>query len=98
MVTDGVQGAVQVVTGLIMYRQDVGTGLLEIFNIACRVHNHQVDIQRFARMLFDMLDNGLSKRDVGYKQPVHHVHMQPVTLRLVQHLYITLKVAKVGRK
>jgi hypothetical protein len=79
-----------------VYGKYIGASLAEVGDVAARVHNHQVHIERLLRMLLDMLDNGLAKRDVGHKQAVHHVDVQPVSLRGVQHFYVALQVAEVG--
>jgi hypothetical protein len=95
-VVDGVKNAVEVCAGFIMDGEDIGASLLEIVHIAAGVHNHQVYVEGFLGVFFDVLDDGLTERDVGDKESIHHIDMQPVALGGVEHLDVALKIAEVG--
>jgi len=83
---------------LVVDGDDVGTGITEIVDIAAGVHNHQMDVEGFAGMFFDMFDNGLTETDIGHENAVHDIHMQPVALALVEHFDVALQIAEIGRE
>ena len=93
---DGVEHTVVVVAGLVVDGEDIGAGIAEVLDIAAGVLDHQVHVEGFLRMLLDVLDDGLAEGDVGHKDAVHHVDMEPVALRGVEHLDVALEVAEVG--
>ena len=74
----------------------VGSGVAEVIDIAPRVHNHQMHVERLAGVLLYMFDDGLSKRYVWHEDAVHNVDMQPVALAGVEHLDVALKVAEIS--
>jgi len=49
-------------------------------------------------MLFQHIHYGKTKGNVGNKNPVHHIHMIPAGITVVDHFTVSLKVAEIGRK
>ena len=72
--------------------------LVEFRDIALRIYNHQMHIQRFLRMRLDSPYHRLAYRDVGHENPVHHVDMEPIGLAAVESLDRMLQIAEIGRK
>jgi ABC-type Fe3+-citrate transport system substrate-binding protein len=62
------------------------------------VNNHKVDVERFLANLGYRLNDGESKRDVGYEDTVHNVEVEPVGIAAVDHLDVSLKVQEVCRE
>ena len=52
----------------------------KFFHIFFRFNNHQVNINKFFRMLLDGFHHRESKRNIGYKSTIHHIHMKPIGL------------------
>jgi hypothetical protein len=95
-VVDGVKHTIVMAAGLVVDGKDIGTGIVEVMHIAAGVLNHQVHIEWLSGVFLDVFDDGLTEGDVGHKNAVHHVDMEPVALRCIEHLDVALKVAKVG--
>ena len=87
---------VEVCTSLIMNGEYISSRILEVIDVPVWIHNHQMHVKRFLRMLFDMFDYRLAKRYIGHEDAVHNVNMQPITLALVEHLYVAPQIAKIG--
>ena len=75
--------AVEVGAGFDVHGQVVRTGVPECTDVAIRLHNHQMHVQRLGGRLFDGFDHRKSKRQVGHKNPVHDVHVVPRGCALV---------------
>ena len=91
-------GAVQMGAGLGVYGHQRSAGVGDLTYIVLGMHGHHVYIQRFLAYRVYCLDDGQSKRDVGHKHAVHHVHVQPVGCAAVYHLRVFAQPCKVGRQ
>ena len=63
--------------------QMIGAGLGEVREIALRLDDHQMHIERLLRGASHRLDNHRSDRDVRHEAAVHHVDMDPVGSRRI---------------
>ncbi|MNY69450.1 hypothetical protein D3C86_2073940 [compost metagenome] len=79
-----------------MNSNDCGPGSSKPLDILIRVYNHEVHIQRFLRMSFYRFHHRKTKRNIGYKHPVHHIHMKPVGLAPIDHFNVALQVGKIS--
>ena len=89
-------GAVQMGAGLVVNVHHHGTELGSLFYVVFRMLNHEVDVEGLGAYLAHGFNHRESERDVGHKDAIHHVEVEPVGFTLVYHLYITLQVNKVG--
>ncbi len=89
---------VKMCTGFVMNGKHVSTGILKSMNIAVRLFDHQVSIERFLRKAADCLDHGDAERDIRNKHTVHNVEMDPLGLRTVKHIDILIKGCKISGK
>lgn len=79
-----------------MNGQDIGACIPEIREVAVRVDDHQVNIERFLSMLADGLDHGHAERDIGNEDAIHDIEVEPVGLAAVDHIDVTLQVSEVS--
>ena len=56
----------------------IGAGLGKGYEIALRLDDHQVHIERLTRVAPHRFNNHRSERDIRHKSAVHHVDMNPV--------------------
>ena len=82
--------------GLPMYGQQIGTHLLEGVDVTLRLHNHQMHVERLLGELAHSFDDRHPEGDVRHKHAIHHVKMDPVGLRTVQHLHIFFQISEIG--
>src|SRR6186713_107772 len=68
----------QVVDRFSVDGDDGGAGGRKRFEIAIRLADHQVHVERQGRGLFQRGDYGNANRDVRHEVPVHHIHMNLV--------------------
>jgi hypothetical protein len=61
----------------------IGPGPREVVEIAFRLDDHEMDIERLAGAAADRRHDRGSERDVGYEPAVHDVDMDPVRARPV---------------
>ena len=59
-------------------REQVGPRLGEGLDVAHRLFDHQVDVQKHVRVLPDGLEYRNADGDVGDKRAVHHIDMEVV--------------------
>src|SRR5688572_4598896 len=93
---DFLEGAVKVRAGLYMYGEMVGAGFPEFPDVPLRLHNHEVNVQRFLGMLLYGLNHRQTQGYIRYKYSIHYVYVKPVGFTGVDHLNIALQVGKVG--
>ncbi len=79
-----------------MERDDVGAGLREIGDVLQRLRDHQMDIQRDARVTFQALQHRDADGDVRDEMTVHDVVVQPVGAGLFHALRVGTEGAEVG--
>ena len=92
-----VDALLHIVGGLDVERNKVGTRFGKAFHILLRLDNHQVYVHKLVRRLCDGFQHRESKRNIGHKHAVHNVDVYPLGRTAVNHLGISLQVAKVGR-
>ena len=98
LVANGLQRAMQVRACFIVDREHLCPASLEVFDVAIRINNHQVNIQRLGCVFVHRFHHRHTKRDIGNKHAIHHIHMKPIGMRTVNHFNIALKVGEIGGK
>jgi hypothetical protein len=76
MLSDELQGTVQVPAGLIVYGDPISAGRRKLFNKVVGIFDHQVAVERQTGDLAQRLDHGGPHGEVGDKVPVHDVDME----------------------
>ena len=56
----------------------IGAGLGKGGEIAFRLDDHQMHIERLLRVASHRFDNRRPERDIRHEAPVHHIDMDPV--------------------
>src|SRR5882672_736329 len=69
--------------------------LVKSFNIVFRMHNHQMHVQRFFGVTPDSFHYGNTEGNVRDKYAIHHVHMDPVGLALIDHTDFLIQAGKI---
>ena len=69
----GGQGAVKVAADLLVHQQPVRSRLGKVGDVAVRLLDHQVYIQRKSGHAAHSCHNGRPKGDIRHKVPVHHI-------------------------
>ncbi|CRF28842.1 Uncharacterised protein [Mycobacterium tuberculosis] len=72
------QRPVKMNASLRMYRDQVRTCLGERRNVAVRLFNHQMHVERQPRLRPDGFHYRRADRNVRNKMPIHDIHMNPV--------------------
>ena len=75
------QQALRVEGRLEVKGDDVGAGLAEVFDVAFRLDDHQVGVERARRQLAQVADDLGSPGDVGDEAAVHDVEVQVIGAR-----------------
>ena len=91
-------GAVQMRAGFLMDQDDIRAGADEIGQIALRLNNHQVDIERQAGALAGGLDHQRTNGDIGHKTAIHHINVDTVRAGLLDLGNLLAEAPKVGRE
>ena len=89
---------VQVRADLIMHVHHVGAQGFHFGDELLGLDNHQMDIQRLVGQAGNVLQHRESERDIGHKDAVHNVQMDPVGIAAVQHIHLISQVSEVGRE
>lgn len=92
---DGVDGSMQMGTGLDVNSQNVSAQFGELSDVTIGRLNHEMDIERFGGMLSDGLDDRHAIADIGNEHPVHDIYVMPVGFTFLDHLHVTCKVAEI---
>ena len=79
-----------------MHQNNIRASAGEIGQIALRLDNHQVDIERQASALADGLDNQRADGDVGHKTAIHHIDVDTVRSGLLDLGNLLAETPKVG--
>ena len=87
---------VEVERGFLMNGHDVDTRFSSRVDIALRLDDHEVSVERFVAYLFNGFDDGKSEGDVGHEHAVHDIEVEPVGLTAVDHFEIRFQVAKIS--
>ena len=91
-------GAVQVVAGFLVDGHVACAVLRHALYPPLRLHHHHVDVHRLTDDVLQARHNGEAERYVWHERAVHHVEVQEVGFRPVEHLYFALQVGEVGRQ
>ena len=91
-------GAVQVGACLVVYVHHVGSEGFDLPSELARVNNHQVYVERLLANLGHGLQHGESETDVGHKDAVHHVEVEPIGFTAVNHVDVLAQIGEVGSK
>ena len=86
----------QVDASFLVHRHHVGAHVAHLADELLGLYNHQMDVERFFRKALHMADYRESEGDVGHKDTVHHVEMNPVGGAAVEPLELVAQVAEVG--
>ena len=78
--------------------QPVGTGLDELLHITDGTFDHQMHVQRQFRYLPQSLHHRHADGNVGHKQAVHHIHMNPVAPMGLNIMDIPRQIRKIRRQ
>lgn len=95
---DLLNDAVQVGAGFVVYVHYLGAQSLYFTDELLGLHDHQVDVERFAGGPGHGLHNGETERDVGHEYAVHDVEVEPVAFAFVEHFDVALQVGEIGRE
>ena len=77
--------------------QPVRPGFHKLLHIPDGTVNHQVNIQRQIRHRTDGLHHRNADGNIGHKQPVHHIHMNPVSAVAADIPDVPLQIRKIRR-
>ena len=89
-------GAVEMDARLLMHVHDGCSKVAHLRDELLGLHNHQVHVKRLRGHTSHVFEHGKSERDVGNKDTVHDIQVQPVGLGAVEPLHLGLQVGKVG--
>ena len=76
----------------------IGTGLSKVGDIALRLDDHQVHIQRLLRVASHRFDNHRPERDIRHEMAVHDVDMNPVCACRVDGANLVGEVPEIRRQ
>ena len=76
--------------------KDVGSRFAKSLQIAIRLFDHEVDVQRLFGHAFHGGHNGHTKGNVGYEAAVHHIHVKPIGHAAIDHVKILLQAGEIG--
>jgi len=79
-------------------KEVIGSGLGEVGEIASRLDDHQVHIERLLRGASHRLDNHRSDRDVRYEAAVLDIDMDPVASRRIDGANLSARRPKCADK
>ena len=96
---DLVEGGENILLGvrLHMAGDDVRAGVAELLYIADRALDHQMDIQRQARMLFDSAKHLRPESDRRHKHAVHYIAVNIIRSAQLHFMYGVPHIGKIGR-
>src|SRR5690606_15015110 len=92
---DRLDGAVQVGACLRMYRDISGANSLELFEVPVRINDHEMNVERLFGIMCNGCEHRKSKRNIGYKYPIHNIDMEPIRFALVDHRDVIIEMGKV---
>ncbi len=84
--------------GLWMDADQVGAGVAKSVQIGIGRGDHQMHVERQARMRAQGFDHIRADGDVGHEMAVHHVNMHPVGPRRLDRPHLLAQFGKVGRQ
>src|SRR5712691_86778 len=74
----------------------VSAGLGEGREIALRLDDHQMNIERLGGRAADGLQHGRADGDVGHEAAVHHIDMDPIGLGSVDGAHLLAQSGEIG--
>ena len=80
------------------HEQRIGAGPGKNIEIAFRLDNHQVYIERLLRVASDRFDNHRSERDIRHEAAVHDVNMDPVGASRIDGTDLLGKMPEIRRQ
>ena len=80
-----------------LHQQMIGAGAGEGSEIALRLDNHQMNVERLCRRAADRLEHDRSDGDVGNETAVHYVDMDPVRAGSIDGADFFTQSSKIGR-
>lgn len=89
------QRAVQMRASLNVHGQYVGPQRGECLQVAVRIDNHQMHVQRFLCMPRNGFDDRHPETDVRHKDPVHDVEVKPVCVRGIHQFDVALQIREI---
>ena len=84
--------------GLGLDQQMIGAGLGEVGEIALRLDDHQMNVERLCRRAADRLQHDRPDGDVGHETAVHHIDMDPVGAGRVDGADLLAQAREIGRQ
>ena len=84
--------------GLGLDQQVIGAGLGEGGEIALRLDDHQMNVERLCRRAADGLQHDRADGDVGHETAVHHVDMDPIGAGRVDGADLLAQAREIGRQ
>ena len=80
-----------------MHQDVIGARLREILDIALRLDDHQMHVERLLRRFSDALDDQGADGQVRHKTTVHDIDMDPVGAGLVDRPHLLIQSAEIRR-
>ena len=65
------------------------------FNVAVRIYDHKVDVERPGGKLMDLFNDWETKRDIRNEEAIHDIKVVPVGVAPVQHFDVFLQVQEI---
>jgi hypothetical protein len=84
--------------GLGLDQQMIGAGLGERREIALRLDDHQMNVERLCRRAADGLQHDGPDGDIGHEAAVHHIDMDPIGAGGVDGADLLAQSREIGRQ
>ena len=81
-----------------LHQQMIGAGTSEVGEIAFRLDDHQMNVERLRGRAADRLKHDRSEGDIGNETAVHHVHMDPVRAGNIDGADLFTQSSEIGRQ